>query len=143
MQEKLENDFVWRLFTNFLKLFLWILSREIILGEHTILNDPDCTTGPNGKCLAPIYKRKPAEIIVHENYDQNVTTSLNDLALIRVDKMMPLFSENSTISNVVPVCLPWKSSDPGRQLGQKLVSFYRCFLKLNNLLISLWVNYLP
>ena len=113
--------------TNFLKYFLLILSREIILGEHTILSDPDCTTGLNGKCLAPIYKRKPAEIIVHENYDQNVTTSLNDLALIRVDEMMPLFSENSTISNVVPVCLPWKSNDPGRQLGQKLVPFSSFF----------------
>ena len=63
-------------------------------------------------------------------------TSTNDLALIRVDKMMPIYSESGN-SHVVPVCLPWKSNDPGRQLGQKLVSFYRCFLKLNNLLISL------
>ena len=74
-----------------------------------------------------MYKRKPAEIIVHENYDQNVTTSLNDLALIRVDEMMPLYSENSTISNVMPVCLPWKSNDPGRQLGQNLVLFSSCY----------------
>ena len=108
----------------------------MILGEHTILNNPDCTKGPNRKCVAPIYRRKPAEIIVHENYDGNVVTSTNDLALIRVDKMMPIYSESGN-SHVVPVCLPWKSNDPGRQLGQKLVSFYRCFLKLNNLLISL------
>ena len=75
----------------------------------------------NGKCFAPIYKRKPAEIIAHENFDQK--RRLNDLALIRVDEIMPLYDENSAISNVVPVCLPWKSNDPGRQLGQKHMLF--------------------
>ena len=84
----------------------------------------------NGKCVASIYKRKPAEIIAHENFDQNVPSTkrrLNDLALIRVDEIMPLYGENSTISSVVPVCLPWKSNDPGRQLGQKL---FRLLVKL-------------
>ena len=28
---------------------------------------------------------------------------------------MPLFLENPKISNVIPVCLPWKPEDPGNQ----------------------------
>ena len=41
--------------------------------------------------------------------------------------MMPFYKENRTNSNVVPVCLPWKSNDPGRQLGQNLVLFSSCY----------------
>ena len=75
-----------------LKMFLHF--REIVLGEHTILQNPDCYRTPDGqkKCLAPIFKRKPAEIIVHEENDKNNPTSTSDIALIRVDKLMPLFT---------------------------------------------------
>ena len=41
------------------------------------------------------------------------TTIVNDIALIRLNEAVPLFSE-STISNVIPICLPWPEDDFAR-----------------------------
>jgi len=60
------------------------------LNEHTLLNNPDCS---GGNCAAPVFKRKPLEIIRHEKFDSDDPTSQYDIALIRVNEMMPLHYE--------------------------------------------------
>jgi len=89
--------------------------REVLLGEYQVGKDPDCTT-TNGRktCAAPAIKRKPAKTIVHENYEES-PPFFNDIALVRLDEAVPLFLENPKISNIIPVCLPWKPEDPGNQ----------------------------
>ena len=87
-----------------------------------MLNNPDCS---RGFCAAPILKRKPIEITRHENYDSRDPTSTHDIALIRVDEIMPLWNEDSKISSVMPVCLPWKSNDPGRKLRLGTIQILR------------------
>ena len=91
----------------------------VILGEHDLQQDPD---GDRAKRLTlPIQN-----IIIHERYDKDFQggASPNDIALIRVNEMIPLYDEKDPqISNVKPVCLPWNINDPGRQIytGDKLI----------------------
>ena len=59
--------------------------------------------------------RKPAKTIIHPNYQQR-PPFFNDIALVRLDQSVPLFLEDPKISNVVPVCLPWRPQDPGHDL---------------------------
>ena len=46
-------------------------------------------------------------MIVHEKFDDSISQSPYDLALIRVNRSLTLFDENE--SGVVPICLPWHS----------------------------------
>ena len=52
--------------------------------------------------------------IVHEEYDQK-SLFANDIALIRLDKAVPLYFEDKGLSGVKPICLPWNENDPGRE----------------------------
>ena len=84
----------------------------VILGEHDLQQDPD---GDRAKR----FNRTIQNIIVHEGYDKGFQggASPHDIALIRVNEMIPLYNENDPkISNVIPVCLPWNINDPGRQI---------------------------
>lgn len=74
-------------------------------------------------CAAKIVSRKPAKTIIHKGYDPGRTWRGYDIALIRVDKAIPLHSENSNLSGVSPVCIPFEPDDPGRKLleGDRLV----------------------
>ena len=95
-----------------------IHSREIVLGETIVGEDPDCWgRGSPSKCLTGIIKRYISKIIVHEDYSQ-APLFLNDIGLIRVDRPIPLFSEDSSLSSIIPVCLPWLENDPGRNLAE-------------------------
>ena len=89
------------------------------MGETTVGTNPDCD---NGKCISPILKRSVSRVIVHEDYDPS-SQFANDIALVRVSESIPLFSEDPSISSVIPICLPWKENDPGRNLkeGDSLV----------------------
>ena len=55
------------------------------MGELTVAESPDCDGCPKE------YRRKPAEIIIHEKYDFSDSTSPYDIALIRVAQPMTLF----------------------------------------------------
>lgn len=90
------------------------------MGEHTLGTDPDCMTvrGRIIGCRNPIIKRKVAEVILHPNYNVSERLSPHDIALIRVDEIIPFYAEENSKSSVLPICLPWNSEDPGRNLQQ-------------------------
>ena len=87
------------------------------MGEHTVGRDPDCQGEGNKECAPPLIKRKIAKTIPHENYIEKPSTK-NDIALIRLEKPVPLFIEDPSTSYASVVCLPWKSTDPGRNLEE-------------------------
>ena len=90
-----------------------------MLGETIVGEDPDCWgSGSPSKCLTGIIKRYISKIIVHEDYIGVENHFQNDIALIRVDRPIPLFSEDSSLSSIIPVCLPWLENDPGRNLAE-------------------------
>ena len=91
---------------------------EIVLGEHKIGTDPDCQTGESGNlnCQPKKIVRQPAEVFVHENYDN--VTEFNDIALIRLNEAVPLFQENPSESYANPICLSWLENDPLRELKE-------------------------
>ena len=80
---------------------------EVVLGEHDFGKDEDCDA--LGRfCSAPIIKRKinvKRDVIVHEKF--NVGGNLeNDIALIRIEEVVPLHQENEFKSSASPICLP-------------------------------------
>ena len=104
-----------------------IYFREIVLGETIVGEDPDCWgRGSPSKCLTGIIKRYISKIIVHDDYSEapnkqeytGLPDTQNDIALIRVDRPIPLFSEDSSLSSIIPICLPWLENDPGRNLAE-------------------------
>ena len=99
-----------------LKTYSLFNFREVVLGEHTLGTDPDCEETKEGVkfCAPNIIKRKVAKSILHE--DWNPKTIENDIALLRLDQPVPLYSEDPKLSNVHPVCLPWNEFDPGRDI---------------------------
>jgi len=80
------------------------LIREVILGEHTLGTDPDCSDDDKN-CSPKVIKRRVSKHIIHE--DWNAANVENDIALLRLDQPVPLFNENPDESAVMPVCLPW------------------------------------
>ena len=93
--------------------------REIVFGEHTVGTDPDCING--GLCSAKKITRKPDQIIIHEDYLYYGSTdgfyNLNDIALIRLNESVPLYSEDPEKSSVIPICLPWDENSSARNLN--------------------------
>jgi len=81
---------------------------EVVLGEHRVDTDPDCSR--DGKCSPPKITRGIKEIIMHESYDEEPAFN-HDIALIRLDQEVPLNSEDPKNSWVLPVCLPWAKDD--------------------------------
>ena len=94
--------------------------REIVFGEHTVGTDPDCING--GLCSAKKITRKPDQIIIHEDYLYYGSTdgfyNLNDIALIRLNEPVPLYSEDPEKSSVIPICLPWQENNSARNLNE-------------------------
>ena len=86
---------------------------EIVLGEHQISSNPDCR---NRRCYAKVTTRKVGKIIKHENYDP--ATIKNDIALIRLDRAVPLYNENPKESAAMPICLPWDENLTARYLQE-------------------------
>ena len=100
-------------------MHILIYFSEIVLGETIVGEDPDCwSSGSPRKCLTGIIKRYISKIIVHEDYIGYKNNFQNDIALIRVDRPIPLFSEDSSLSSIIPICLPWLENDPGRNLAE-------------------------
>ena len=94
--------------------------REIVLGEHKIGENPDCeaVSGRSHKlhCVAPIIRKKIAKSIIHEKYSSDQKTSPYDVALIRLDEPIPLYTEGPRFSSVLPICLPWSLDNLARNL---------------------------
>ena len=55
----------------------------------------------------PGIRRKIENITVHEEYNPSDTLLGNDIALVRLEKEIPISLEN----NIVPVCLPWEPEE--------------------------------
>ena len=88
---------------------------EIVLGEHTVNQDPDCDARFEDRCNPPVIRRGVEKIISHENFDKNDKNYANDIALVRLDKSVPLYLEDPEISGAKPICLPWINGDFGRK----------------------------
>ena len=90
--------------------------REIILGEHDVGKDPDCDNCPK-KISRKIGQKN---CIVHEDFinspEVTAETYRNDIALIRLDEPVLLYSEDPKSSGLIPVCLPWSNDNPSRFL---------------------------
>merc|ERR1712241_734231 len=87
----------------------------VVLGELKLGENPDCTKKRGGRqnCAPKRIVRKitsESQIIVHEEYTYSRTTIVNDIALIRMKRAVPLFDKDSSTSYVIPVCLPWDSN---------------------------------
>jgi len=48
---------------------------------------------------------------MHEDYHTTDPNLQNDIALIKMDEIIPLFNGDPSISNASPVCLPWSTKD--------------------------------
>ena len=100
----------------------YFASREIVFGEHTVGTDPYCIEGGLGS--AKKITRKPDQIIIqHEDYLYHGTTdgfyNLNDIALIRLNEPVPLYSEDPEKSFVIPICLPCQENNSARNLNDE------------------------
>ena len=82
---------------------------EVVLGEHKVGRDPDCTGFGNRKRCAPKkITRKVTKIAVHPRYKvMSNEVHRCDIALLRLDEAVPLFNDNPKFSFASPVCLPW------------------------------------
>jgi len=86
---------------------------EVVLGEHVVGKDPDCSKKDPTKCNPPVIRRnldQQRDIIVHEGYDKKANYK-HDIALIRINDPVPLFQENPQISAANPICLPWSEDN--------------------------------
>ena len=99
---------------------LILICREVVLGEHVVGKDPDCSKKDPTKCNPPVIRRnldQQRDIIVHEGYDQK-TNYKHDIALIRFNDPIPLFQENPQISAANPICLPWSEDNFAYFIGK-------------------------
>ena len=70
--------------------------RKVILGDYNLSENPDCEKqGYRKLCAPPKIVRNIEKTIVHENY---ATDPSNNIALIRMDEIVPLHSEDASIS---------------------------------------------
>ena len=64
----------------------------------------------------PGIRRKIQNITLHGDYDPNNPLLGNDIALVRVEKEIPISLEK----NIVPVCLPWDPEEGNFSLITRL-----------------------
>jgi hypothetical protein len=69
---------------------------EVVLGEHVVGRDPDCNGGgEKRKCAPKKLTRQVAKFKTHEKF--TITGRGYDIALLRLEKEVPLFSENPKV----------------------------------------------
>ena len=66
-----------------------------MLGENDITKDPDCDNCPGN------ITRIASEIIVHEDYKGQSDLYKNDIALIRLDKPVPLYRSKMNFDIII------------------------------------------
>ena len=90
-----------------------------MLGEHDTRTDPDCPKqSGHSPCGPKKITRKIAEVIKHENFGGRPSAPDNDIALIRLNEPVPLYSEDAFKSAVTPVCLPWSPNNEVRNIDE-------------------------
>ena len=103
---------------------------EVVLGDFIIDTDPDCQYGKksDGTCLGYTLPSKITrsleEIVIHEGYKNINGIHINNIALIRLSELVPLFFEDPSLSTAMAVCLPWKEidfSDVARELKARSI----------------------
>ena len=66
---------------------------EVALGDYILNKDPDCTRNSIARlCHPPKIVRKVNDVVIHENYDP--TNNYNNIALIRLEELVPLHTED-------------------------------------------------
>ena len=66
---------------------------EVALGDYILNKDPDCTRNSIARlCHPPKIVRKVNSVVIHENYDP--TNNYNNIALIRLEELVPLHTED-------------------------------------------------
>ncbi|XP_040573509.1 phenoloxidase-activating factor 3 [Lepeophtheirus salmonis] len=112
--------------------------KEIVLGEHNINSNPDCT---NKFCAPSTQKRTPIKIITHEKWNIHTPTKGYDIGLVRMDRPVILAREDSQNSLLSPVCLPWKSYAPGRDINEGEETFVAGWGRVTNNANKAYENY--
>ena len=71
---------------------------EVVLGEHVVGRDPDCNGGAEKrKCAPKRLTRKVAKFKTHEKFTTTKGNNKYDIALLRLEKEVPLFSDNPKV----------------------------------------------
>ena len=71
---------------------------EVVFGEHVVGRDPDCNGGgEKRKCAPKRLTRKVAKFKAHEKFTNTKGNNKYDIALLRLEKEVPLFSENPKV----------------------------------------------
>nr|ACO10356.1 Serine protease easter precursor [Caligus rogercresseyi] len=112
--------------------------RDVVLGGHDVVTDPDCR---KNFCAPKVQRFKAEKIITHERWNPRRFTDGNDIALIRLDKPAILASEDISASFLVPICLPWLSTDLGRNLSDGESTIVAGWGEITNNFTASSVNY--
>ena len=81
----------------FVLLRLSLNFSEVVLGEHKVGRDPDCNGGAEKrKCAPKRLTRKVAKFKTHEKFTYTKGNKY-DIALLRLEKEVPLFSDNPKV----------------------------------------------
>jgi len=102
---------------------------EVVLGEHVVGTNPDCRDDDD--CFPGIIKRNISEWIWHEEYS-GAPEQKNDIALLRLDKEVPLVWENRKTSALQPVCLPVDKRNSARNLADDSVALITGWGRVTN-----------
>ena len=70
---------------------------EVVLGEYESRRDPDCEDNNPDKLCVHNVTRTVSKVIIHENYGPGGGSVINDIALIRLNKPVPLFDESEKV----------------------------------------------
>ena len=74
--------------------------------EHAL-----CASEDNNVYVWSKIKMNIDKVIIHEDFDP--INNANDIALIRLDSLVPLHNEDASKSIIAPICLPWNELDNG------------------------------
>ena len=86
---------------------------EVVIGDHNLASNPDCDKDVKGGLLC---ENKPVQrfqmiqddVTIHEEWDlDKLREGANDIALIRLPKLVYTMFEIPEGVHVAPVCLPW------------------------------------
>ena len=86
---------------------------EVVVGDHNLATNPDCDKDEKGRlrCLnKPVqrFQMIQEDVTIHEGWDINkLKEGANDIALIRLPKLVYTMYEIPDGVHVAPICLPW------------------------------------
>ena len=93
---------------------------EVVIGDHNLASNPDCDKDARGNLRCnnkPVqrFQMIQDDVIIHENWDlDKLKEGANDIALIRLPKLVYTMYEVPDGVHVSPVCLPWGELPNGK-----------------------------